>query len=530
MTDFFYLKKYLHEHKYYQFEEKIVPELESHPDYPSLVAIVDVLNYYDIENIAARIDQSELINLPKTFLSVFCTHTGNEIVYTKKNGQNFEIQFANGFIQKLSRAEYLDGWNGMIVAIEENENNKAAESDIVSKNIRLFLFGICIVALFRVYITNLPNPTLPISHAIASFLGLLISVFLVREDLGFNDTSISKICQASKKTSCKDVLFSNRAKILGNLKLSDASLIYFFVLTLFSVFLVFKDSFVVYSCLALLSVPVVIYSIFTQYFIVKKWCVLCLGIVLILVLHILLISIYYFKTTILNVTDIEKLVSFLFVFVLTTFIFLEIKKLIKKDLVNKNIEVKYNQLKRKYPVFKALLNSDKNIDQDTLEEMEAVVIGEDKAPIVLNAVLSASCIHCHKVYQNLIKLWTKNPGQLKIRLVFNVNAENLNNPYNVIYKQAVSYYLKGDQEKVMAVLNDWHIERISFEEWKLRWADEQAEIGTEIIQRQYHWCLENKIFHTPAIILNGQLLPKEYDVHELNFFINNLIEEKILVF
>ena len=84
MADFFYLKKYLRENKYYHFEEKILPELESHPDYPSLVAIVDVFNYYDIENVAAKIDQSDLVSLPKTFLSVFSTHTGNEIVYTFK--------------------------------------------------------------------------------------------------------------------------------------------------------------------------------------------------------------------------------------------------------------------------------------------------------------------------------------------------------------------------------------------------------------------------------------------------------------
>lgn len=525
MTDFFYLKKYLQEHKYYQFEEKILFELESHPDYPSLVAIVDVFNYYDIENIAARIDESELINFPETFLSVFCTHTGNEIVYTKKREQNFEIQFANGFIQKLSRTEYLEGWNGMIVAIEENENNEI-ENNIFSQNIRLFLFGICIIALFQIYSINLPNPVLSISYALTSFAGLFISVFLVREDLGFNDLSVSRICQASKKTSCKEVLSSNGAKIFGNLKLSDTSLIYFSVLTVFSVFTIFTNSFVIYSWLTLFSIPVLFYSIFTQYFIVKKWCILCLGIAIVLILQILLISIYGFNTAILSWTALKKVVPFLFVFILVSFIFLEIKRLVKQGLVNKSIEVKYNQIKRKYPVFKALSDTDESINQYTLEEMEAIVIGQDNAPIELNAVISASCIHCHKVYQNLIKLWNKNPEQLKIRLVFNINAENVNNPYNVIYKQAVSYYLSGDQDKVMALLHDWHIQRMDFEKWKSRWINDKSEIGTEIIQHQYHWCLENKIFHTPAIILNGQLMPNEYEVHELNFFIDNLIKEK----
>lgn len=529
MTDFFYLKKYLHEHKYYHLEDKIILELQSHPDYPSLIAIVDVLHFYDIENVAARIDESELINLPETFLSVFCTHTGSEIVYTKKRGLDFEIQFANGFVQKLSRAEYLSGWNGMIVAIEENENKKDRQGNMVSKNAVLFLLGFCVVGLFQVYLTNFSNPGESLFYTLCSLVGVIISLFLVREDLGFHDAAISRICYASKRTSCSEVLSSNGAKILGNLKLSDVSLAYFSVLTFFSICTVFQNSLVIYNWLALLSIPILLYSVFTQYFIVKKWCVLCLGIVITLMFQIVVVSIQGFNF-ILNVSDIKKISLFLFVFALMNFVWIKIKNLIKSDLSNRNIELKYNQLKRKYVVFKALADADTSVNEVALEKLDTIVIGDDNAPIALNAVLSASCMHCHKVYENLMKLWSKNSEHLKIKLVFNINAENLNNPYNIIYKQAISLDLSGEYDKVIALLNDWHVKRMSLENWKSKWEFGQSETGIETIQEQYNWCLENKILHTPAIILNGKLLPKEYEVQELNFFIDNLIKEKTLVF
>lgn len=529
MTDFFYLKKYLREHKYYHFEEKIILELESHPDYPSLAAIVDVFNYYDIENIAARIDQSDLMNLPKTYLSVFSTHTGNEIVYTKKTGNDFEIQFANGFVQKLSRAKYLEGWNGMIVAIEENENSNKEQNSIISGNLGLFLIGTICLALFHVYWLNSSNPILPICYTVTAIAGLLISVFLVREDLGFQDDSISKICHATKKTSCKEVLSSNNAKVFGNLKLSDISLIYFSVLTAFSTFTLIQDTAFVYSCLALLSIPVLLYSLFAQYFIVKKWCVLCLGIASVLAMQIALILIYGFD----NFSFLEHLkntATFFAILILSTIVWMELKSLIKNNLIRKNSELKYHQLKRKYAVFKGLLNDDQSVNTHTLERLEAITIGNENVPVTFYAVLSASCGHCHKAYENLMKLLARSEEQVNVKLIFNINIDNYNNPYNGIYQQIMNYYLLEDYSKVNAALQDWHIERTTLEDWKSKWKFKQSEQASAIIQEQYNWCLENKVFHTPAIILNGQLLPKEYDVNELNFFIDRLIEEKNLVF
>jgi hypothetical protein len=35
--------------------------------------------------------------------------------------------------------------------------------------------------------------------------------------------------------------------------------------------------------------------------------------------------------------------------------------------------------------------------------------------------------------------------------------------------------------------------------------------------------LENNIHYTPAIILNGHIMPKEYQINDLNYFIDKLI-------
>jgi hypothetical protein len=46
----------------------ITNELEKHPDYPSLLAISDVLNNFDIENSAYRVQPDELVLVPCPFI------------------------------------------------------------------------------------------------------------------------------------------------------------------------------------------------------------------------------------------------------------------------------------------------------------------------------------------------------------------------------------------------------------------------------------------------------------------------------
>jgi hypothetical protein len=46
------------------------------------------------------------------------------------------------------------------------------------------------------------------------------------------------------------------------------------------------------------------------------------------------------------------------------------------------------------------------------------------------------------------------------------------------------------------------------------------------IHQQYNWCSENEFNYTPVKIINDKLFPKEYDINELKYFLNDFSEEK----
>eukprot|EP01039_Chlorochromonas_danica_P013931 gene13931-16199_t len=58
--------------------EIIIAEMERHPDYPSMLAISDVLNALNIKNDAFRIGVDDLYNVPYPF-----------IIHTLSNGGEF---------------------------------------------------------------------------------------------------------------------------------------------------------------------------------------------------------------------------------------------------------------------------------------------------------------------------------------------------------------------------------------------------------------------------------------------------------
>ena len=64
-------------------------ELNSHPDYPSLKAVSDVLEKFGIENVPVRLSPEELKELDSPYLAYIKKRGHNELAYIKplQNGR-----------------------------------------------------------------------------------------------------------------------------------------------------------------------------------------------------------------------------------------------------------------------------------------------------------------------------------------------------------------------------------------------------------------------------------------------------------
>lgn len=435
--------KYLKETNYSSKLKDFENAFYSHPNYPSLLAITDSLTHLEIENIAANVPFIHIDQLPDSFIT-FLKIKKEDYYLIKKNGINFSIENEKEEKQNLSIEELEKCWTGVILVIEENEEKPIKYT--LEKSNFIVSFLLIITSLVSVYFNEL-NTTQTI-FLIILVIGIYISIEILKTYFKENKQNESKFCSLNEKFSCNSIINSKNYAFSNYVEFVDLPIV-FFSTAFFSQILGF-NSFYFFGFASLISFPFILYSIYLQKFVLKKWCLLCL---LIAFLMIGLAILFIFKNEYLTFRN-----QHLFSILILTISFSKAWFFIKKQLLEaKSNFYKLNNLlrfKRKEDVF---TNISKPIaNKVEFESLEKIVIGNESAKNTITLFLSPSCPHCHTAYKNAIELYKKYEEQLKIELCFNLNINNTDNPYLIVYKTILSLYNTQNKQYQIA-LEDWHI-------------------------------------------------------------------------
>ena len=127
-------------------------EFMSHPDYPSLSAVKDTLDKFDIENIIAEFNNSHFNKLPNTFISSL--KENSQLILVKKKESS--VLITNNFQHKkeIDISIFLENWSGLVIAVEKQKSTSKINIDI--DNI--------IKKSFIIVITPCANKTCSTSH------------------------------------------------------------------------------------------------------------------------------------------------------------------------------------------------------------------------------------------------------------------------------------------------------------------------------------------------------------------------------
>lgn len=157
--------------------------------------------------------------------------------------------------------------------------------------------------------------------------------------------------------------------------------------------------------------------------------------------------------------------------------------------------------------------------------MEGLHFGDSNAAIKLTLILSPSCGHCHEAFKEAFELVSKFPKKIFLKVLFNINPENDQNIYKVVV-ESLLVINNLIPEKIEEAIFDWHVQKMELQEWKEKWIVEFIDMkSAEQIHKQYNWCLQNGFNYTPIKIVNKKLFPKEYEIEELKYFLNDFSEE-----
>lgn len=507
---FYHIFRFIRDNNYRITFDEFTKHFTSHPDYPSLYAISDSLKHWNIEALVVQVPREELDRLPESFVAVTEEGGAQSIVYVRKKGDKILIREEKNK-KTIDKDAFLHRWTGIILAIEPDTVKKGLRIPVSGVHYVLFFFALLAIVLR--FVTG-PFAFADIAFFAVCVLGIFISVLAIRETLGFFSGTVHKICNAGNRTSCGEVLSSRGAKVFGIFTLSDLCLVYFLSLGLVAVMVPGVSGALTTFVLAAAAVLLSLYSLYYQAVIVKKWCVLCLGITVLLYLQftiVLLSSVFRFDYTAALVT--------LLVFALVTPGWLWVKENLEKLKTLENAEVDLLKLKRNKNVFRAILRDSDKIHRDTLKELFVPGIGKEEAPEMMYGVLSPSCIHCKTAFLNYADLIEEESGNMQFGILFNVNPENEKNPYLDVCYKVLEIHEKEGRENAVNALKVWYESGFELAGWQEKYGISNNDKYKAIVGAHYRWCKENNISYTPATIVREHIYPMDFAVKDLKFFI-----------
>lgn len=253
----------------------------SHPDYPSMVAVSDALERYNIKNAAIEVEKERIdtLTLP-CILQIDKSKGGSSTLFyilTEISENSVRCFNENNEKVQLSMEEFVQICTGISLSVNSDKNSGEPEyrakkrQQALFKSLNILAGGsllIWILSELKIISVVTPFSILYLGFIVA---GLITSGFLLWYQTETYSPTLQKFCSGRTKMICESVINSKYGKISNSdISLSSLSFSYFFasfVLLLFSSFSSLAFEFL--GGLSLLSESLTFLPIFSCFFIVS---------------------------------------------------------------------------------------------------------------------------------------------------------------------------------------------------------------------------------------------------------------------
>ncbi len=486
-------------------------QLQIHPNYPSFQSITDTLDYFDIDNIAVEVPIDALDQLPESFVSLVKTEDSEEIVAVINKRNKIQLKHTSLKDKNYTYSEFKKIWIPKVIAVEHSTKSNLFSQKSVLQNILL-------VTLLLSTIVLVVDKSLGLSQILfllMSLSGIVFGFFAVRESLGIQSQTIHQFCTSVGNSNCGDVINNNTGKLFKNFSLADASITFFSVITIFQLFYGFNSTLLLPT---LLGIPFILYSIYSQAFVIKKWCAICIAIASIsigLVVIALLNLSFNFSLTLISG----------FILIATTFTLaymFAMQNLIEnKDYKSENI--KLNHFKRDPQIFNHLLSLSERVEDKT-NIINEIILGNPNAPYRITSLTNPMCGYCKTAFEAYARVLKTMDQQLQIIIRLKVSFDDTDNQATQISLRLLEIYHADGSDGFITAYTEWFKNR-TFTIWIKKYGTPKNNKDyIEVLKKQSDWAEKNNLFYTPASIMNTRIYPQKYSYDEFFHFTSMMIE------
>ncbi|WP_294266898.1 vitamin K epoxide reductase family protein [uncultured Chryseobacterium sp.] len=490
-------------------------QVESHPDYPTLLSFVDALDFFNIPNVATKVTFDELDSLPDEFIGLLGAEYAMPFLFFIKKEKDHFLYNDEKKLKKISKDELSELWRGMVLLAEKP--NSEIEKKKTVKNTYISI----IFLLFFIILYSFSKSLVLCIFSALSTVGLYLSFEALKTELGVESKLSQTFCSAIPNSDCSQVINSKKSGLFNYVKFSDISLWLFSSQLLGAFFFSILgniSSFTSYSLVVLIiSVPVTIYSIYFQYSVEETWCPLCLAIT-----AIIYIQISFLLTRNGFTISSDNLILFSFSFILMYVLIYLLKPIYIEQKLLKEDYIKSIRVSKNYVFFKNnLLTSPKYHF-----EKQLIILGNPDTAKKISLVTSPFCGFCEEAHEIVDNLLEKHPDEITINIRFNF-SEKVDEKMKELFLRLTEIYLNEGQNSFTTAIKIWHSTK-NLDGWLNKYgkcsdAKKITSLLNEISEENH---LQGLNF-TPAFILNEYRLPNIYDRNNLKYFVQDWIEDNI---
>ena len=503
-------------------------KLQSHPDFPSLLAVQDALRYFGVDSSAIKIEDIKKIPSEVGGVLVQIKPSEKEELFAYVFGWTEEhIEWFNPQKHKrefIKHENFSEIFTGYVMLFEASD--RAGEKDYPSSRrseVRQSIIESALLLFAPVFFAL--TATIHISqnglefwqrHLYALFLlaGCAIGGLLLLHDYNEESPLLSNFCRRNEKTDCSAVLHSKGSQFFGvSWSVIGSS---YFLGMLLALLISFFDSKIFYTVAILnaFTLPYVAYSLYYQKYKVKQWCTLCLSVQAVLVILFVLSVVFGAYCHIREIT-LPSLIFVLGISVLAFGSLFFLWHLAKQVKENRYVKRMLNRFKYDKDVFNVLLKKQAKITIPT--DCYGIILGNPNGSVHIVEVYNPYCGHCGNAQAELRKLLETN-DDIKLQIIFAAD------PDSEYYDQMpIDTFLSLYEENadVASALSDWFDGKVkTTEELKQKYpvAHANTQKNKENAKAMDRFCEEMEITGTPTMFINGNQLPDVYRTGDLIFF------------
>lgn len=485
----------------------------------SISCIHDVLNEYKIPNIPIKITSEDLTRVECP--AIVGLDGQQEEFALLENVEEDHVLFFHPIegMVRTTLPNFVNRFDGNVILVQKTsysgepnfQENRVFD---LLKSIRLWAIPILFLIAFGLIIANLlTNHIENILGWIILFtihlIGLIVSLLLFSKNRNRENIFLNKICKLgtqSKQLDCDQVLNSEGSKLFSWLSLTDIGIIFFGGgLTLLTLSSFIDDSQVLnfLGMLSALALPFTVFSVYYQGLVVKKWCVLCL--VIQVLIWIGFLAFFFLGYVSLFSISLEDLAIIALSYLIPISFLFNMKPSIL-ELNSTESELQLSRIFLDEPGFFTRLVEHSN-QIPVIPNAGDVNIGNEDADNHILLMISPNCPYCAQVFQELVGLIHTFPNQIKLTIRFFVNNLNKTN-LNWLNK---IYLLNDKDEKlqILAFLEDWYANLSSslIDQEEVMISPTNEDLIKQYLEIQSQWMDQHHFEGTPIVLINGKMFP-----------------------